>query len=159
MQNTRNRWFHPFVVVLAAGVVYYFLFTRLLGYAAAIAAPSWLLPLMEQNPSTGLLVMSLLTHIPAIAIAAAIVGYALARLLPRQHFFLGVLTVCTMVLFSAVAATGGLGFWVQLRESVIPRYLFAVPTLIALWSFLPVAAHLFARSRRSRNIDRAAASA
>ena len=159
MQRIRNHWFDQLAVVLAAGVVYYFVVTRLLGYAAAIAAPSWLFPFMEQHPSAGLLIMSLLTHIPAIAVAAAIFGYGLARLLPSRHFLFGVVTVCVMGLLAAVVAIGGLGFWVQLRESVIPRYVFAVPTLIALWLFLPIAAQWFARSRRSKDNARAAASA
>ena len=134
-------------LVIVAGVIYYFLFTRLVGFAAAIAAPSWFVPFLREHPSMGLLLMSLVTHLPAVALGAAIVGYVIARLLPDRHFFFGVLTVCVTVLFSALVAADGIGFWVQLRDSVIPRYLFFVPTTLALWIFLPLAAHVFGRNR------------
>ena len=159
MQRIRNHWFDQLAVVLAAGVVYYFVVTRLLGYAAAIAAPSWLFPFMEQHPSAGLLIMSLLTHIPAIAVAAAIFGYGLARLLPSRHFLFGVVTVCVMVLLAAVVAIGGLGFCVLLLVCVFWLFVFEVLTLLALWVFLAIAAQWFARSRRSKDNARAAASA
>ena len=147
MNSSHSRLLNRSAVVIVAGVIYYFLFTQLVGLGAAIAAPSWFVPFLREHQSVGLLFMSLVTHLPAIALGAAMVGYAMARLLPDRHFFFGVLTVCVMVLFSAIVAPDGIGFWVQLRDSVIPRYLFSVPTILALWLFLPLAAHLFGRNR------------
>ena len=147
MKTLRSPLLNRSAIVIAAGVIYYFLFTRLVGFGAAIAAPSWFVPFLREHPSLGLLLMSLVTYLPAVALGAAIVGFAIARLLPGRHFFFGVLTVCVTVLFSALVAPDGIGFWVQLRDSVIPRYLFFAPTILALWIFLPLAAHLFGRTR------------
>ena len=149
MTSSNNSLRNHTAIITAAGVIYYFLFTRLVGIGAAIAAPSWFVPFMRDHQSLGLALMSLVTHIPAIAISAAIVGYAIGRLLPGKHFCFGILAVCVTVLFSALLAIDGIGFWATLRNSVIPRYLFTVPTVVALWLFLPLAAYLFGRKRSS----------
>ncbi|MEM7612590.1 MAG: hypothetical protein AAF270_12975 [Pseudomonadota bacterium] len=147
MRRTHSSPSHRLAIVTVAGIVHYLVFTKLLGFGAAIAAPSWYAPFLREHQALGLALMSLVTHLPMIAISAAIVGYAIASFLPNRHFFYGLLAVCVTVLFSAILQVGGNGFWMQLRDSVMPRYLFAAPTVVAIWLFLPAAAYWFGRAK------------
>ncbi|MEO1034294.1 MAG: hypothetical protein AAFX44_01925 [Pseudomonadota bacterium] len=134
-------------VIVVAGVVYYFLYTNLVGIGAAIAAPRWFVPFMQEYQVLGLTLMSLMTTVPAAAISAALVGYGLARILDGKYFLFGFLTVCVMVVFSTLIVDYGLGFWGGLRMNVLPPYSFAIPMFFALWLFLPLATMFFGRRK------------
>lgn len=142
MSNTISK---RIAVIAVAGVVYYFLYTNLVGIAAAIAAPRWFVPFMQEHQVLGLTLMSLVTTVPAAAISAAVVGYALARFLTGRYFLYGFLAVCVMVLLMTLMADYGHGFWGDLHKSFFPPYVFAVPMFVALWLFLPLAAVYFGR--------------
>lgn len=147
MKRSHSSSLSRSAVIIVAGVTYYFVFTQLVGIGAAIAAPSWYVPFMYKHPTLGLTLMSLATHVPMVAISAAIVGYAIARLLPNRHLLYGFLAVCVTVLFSALLEIDRIGFWMQLRISVMPPSLYSVPTVLAVWIFLPLAAHFFGRQK------------
>ena len=132
-------------VIVVAGVAYYFLYTNLVGIGAAIAAPQWFVPFMQEHQVLGLILMSLVTTVPAAAISAALMGYAIARFLTGKYFLCGFLTVCVMVVLMTLMADYGHGFWGDLHENLIPRYFFAVPMFVALWLFLPLATVYFGR--------------
>lgn len=134
-------------VIAVAGIVYYFLYTNLVGIAAAIAAPRWFVSFMQEHQVLGLILMSLVTTVPAAAISAAIVGYALARFLSGRYLLFGFLAVCVMVLLMTVMADYGHGFWGDFHMNLFPRYIFAVPMFLALWLFLPLATYYFGRRK------------
>jgi hypothetical protein len=144
MQSSTKR---NAAVVIVAGIIYFYLYSKLVGIGAAIAAPRWFVPFMQEHQVLGLILMSLATTVPAAAISAALMGYGLARLLDGKYFLLGLLTVCVMVVFSSLIVDYGLGFWGGLRMNALPPYSFALPMFFALWLFLPLATMFFGRRK------------
>lgn len=138
-------------VVIGAGIIYYFLYSNLVGIAAAIAAPTWFVPFMQEHNVLGLILLSLMTTVPAVAISATLMGYVLARLLTSKYFLHGFLTVCVMDLLSTLMVDYGNGFWGDLRMSVLPPHIIYVPMFFALWLFLPLATVIFGRRRERGN--------
>ncbi len=138
-------------VVIGAGIIYYFLYSNLVGIAAAIGAPSWFVPFMQEHNVLGFIFLSLVTTVPAVAISAALVGYVLARLLTSKYFLQGFLTVCVMVLLSSLMFDYGPGFWSDLRVSVLPPHIMHVPMYFALWLFLPLATVFFGGRKERGN--------
>ena len=134
-------------VAIAAGIVYYYVVSNLVGTAAAIAAPNWFIPFMQQHQVLGLVLMSLVTTVPAVALSATLIGYGLARLLDRQYFLLGLLTVCVMVVFSTLNVNYGRGFWGGLRMNALPPELYAITIVLAHWLFLTIATQIFGKRR------------
>ncbi|MEL6171909.1 MAG: hypothetical protein AAFR02_07830 [Pseudomonadota bacterium] len=129
-------------VVTVAGILYYYIYSNLVGMGAAIVAPEWFAPFIREHRILGLNVFSLATTVPAAAIGATIMGLGLARILKRQYFFFGLLTVCVMVVFSTLVVDYGRGFWGGLRMNALPHYL-AIPMFFAQWLFLPLATMFF----------------
>lgn len=141
-------------VVIIAGILYYHVFSNLVGIGAAIAAPDWFVPFMREHPVLGLNVMSLATTVPAAAIGAILMGYGLARIFEGHYFLFGLLIVCVMVVFSALIVDYGRGFWGDLRINALSHRL-AVPMFFAVWLFLPLATMFFGR-RKGRPGEQAA---
>ena len=133
-------------VVIVAGILYYYIYSNLVGMGAAIAAPEWLVPFMREHRVLGLNLFSLATTVPAAAIAAMIMGFGLSRILKKQYFFFGLLTVCVMVAFSTLVMDYGRGFWGGLRMNALPHHL-AIPMFFAQWLFLPLATVFFGRRK------------
>ncbi|MEO0852948.1 MAG: hypothetical protein AAFY15_05525 [Cyanobacteria bacterium J06648_11] len=131
-------------VVIVAGILYYYIYSNLVGMGAAIAAPEWFIPFMREHRILGLNLFSLATTVPAAAIGATIMGFGLSRILKGQYFFFGLLAVCVMVVFSTLVVDYGRGFWGGLRMTALPHHL-AIPMFFAQWLFLPLATMFFGR--------------
>jgi hypothetical protein len=138
-------------IVIVAGVAYYFLHTNLVGIAAAIAAPRWFVPFMQEHQVLGLVLFSLVTTVPAVAISAALTGYVLARFAPDKYFLYGLLSVCIVELILILQSASVHGFWGALHYYSLPLNAIRVPMFIAFWSFLPLATMYFGR-RKQRDI-------
>lgn len=135
-------------VVAVIGVGFYFLHSYLVGYAAAIAAPDWFVPFMRENQILGLAIFSLMTTVPATAIAAGVAGFTLSRLVPAPHFLLGLLAVFIAVLVATLAVDYGHGFFGNILITAFPSHGYDLPMFLAFWLFLPSAALLFGRRIR-----------
>ncbi|MEO1543506.1 MAG: hypothetical protein AAFR75_05735 [Pseudomonadota bacterium] len=131
-------------VVIVAGILYYYIYSNLVGMGAAIAAPEWFIPFLREHRILGLNLFSLATTVPAAAMGATIMGFGLSRILKGQYFFFGLLTVCVMVVFSTLVVDYGRGFWGGLLMNALPHHL-AIPMFFALWLFLPLATMFFGR--------------
>ena len=136
-------------VIAAVGIGFYYLHSYLVGYAAAIAAPDWFVPFMRENPVIGLALFSLVTTVPATAIAASAAGFALSRLVATRHFVFGLLAVLVAILVATLAVDYGHGFFGNLRINAFPSQGYDLPMFLAIWFFLPLAALLFGRRTKT----------
>ena len=135
-------------VIVAVGIGFYYLHSYLVGYAAAIAAPDWFVPFMRENQIIGLAILSLMTTVPATAIAASVAGFALSKLVTTRHFVFGLLAVLVAILVATLAVDYGHGFFGNLRINAFPSHGYDLPIFLAIWFFLPLAALLFGRRIR-----------
>ena len=145
MSDFRARYI---IVIAAVGVGFYYLHSYLVGYAAAIAAPNWFIPFMQENQVLGLAVFSLMTTVPATAIAACVAGYVLSKLVTERQFASGLLAVVVAILWATLTVDYGHGFLGNLRINALPTQGFDLPMFVAIWFFLPLAALLFGRKLR-----------
>ena len=134
------------VVVIVAGILYYYVFSNLVGIGAAIAAPDWFVPFMQEHQVLGLNLMTLATTVPLVAVGAAIMAYGLATIFDGKYFVYGLLIVGVMIVFATLVTDYGLGFWRGLRMSALPHPT-AIPMFFAVWLFLPLAMLFFGRRK------------
>ena len=134
-------------VVAAVGVGFYFIHSYLVGFAAAIAAPDWFVPFMRENQIIGLAIFSLMTTVPAAAIAASIAGFTLSKLVTTRHFVFGLFAVLVAIFVATLANDFGHGFFGNLRINALPSHGYDLPMFVAIWFFLPFAALLFGRKK------------
>ena len=135
-------------IVAAVGIGFYYIQSYLVGYAAAIAAPDWFVPFMRENQVLGLAILSLMTTVPATAIAACVAGFVLSKLVTTRHFVFGLIAVFVAILAATLAVDYGHGFFGNLRMNALPSHVYDLPVFLAVWFFLPLAAVLFGRRIR-----------
>ncbi len=132
-------------IFIAGGLAlaYYFAEVTIIGYAAALVAPSWLFPAGGSQLSLRLAVWDMLSIVPIFLILGALAGYGVARLFDSYHFYWGLAVVVTSTVVGALHLLY-LGFqpasWldVYLPESLwhVPRMLIAYVALSAFaWVF------------------------
>ena len=134
------------VVVIVAGIPYYYVFSNLVVIGAAIAAPDWFVPFMQEHQVLGLNLMTLATTVPLVAVGAAIMAYGLAKIFDGKYFVYGLLIVGVMIVFATLVTDYGLGFWRGLRMNALPHPT-AIPMFFAVWLFLPLAMLFFGRRK------------
>ena len=137
-------------VIFVGGLAFYYLYSNLVGIAAAIAAPEWFIPFMQEHQVLGLVIFALVTTVPAAAIGAGVSGFVLSRFVKGKYFLTGVLTVCVAVLVATITVDYGFGFLGDLRRNALPSTWLDVPMIVALWLFLPLATFYFGRRRERR---------
>lgn len=137
-------------VIVAVGIGFFYLYSYLVGYAAAIAAPDWFVPFMRESPMIGLALFSLVTTVPAIAIAASVAGFVLSKLVATRYFVFGMLAVFVTMLVATLTVDYGRGFFGDLRINAFPSQGYDLPMFLAIWFFLPLATLFFGR-RTSRD--------
>lgn len=135
------------IAIVLSGTVYHWVYTTLVGIAASVPAPRWFVPLLQEHQTLGLTLMSFVTTVPAAAISAAIVGFALSRFLTDRFVLGGFLSVCVMVFVTTMLTDYGRGVWNDLWQLLVPQHVSAVPMALALWVFLPVATDYFGRRK------------
>lgn len=149
MEQFRTR---EVAVVILGGLAFYYLYSNLVGFAAAIAVPDWFVPFMRENQSIGLILFALVTTVPAAAVGAGLAGFVLSRFVDARYFVTGLLVVGVAVLAATVSVDHGFGFLDALRRTALPSDWIDVPMIIALWFFLPLTM-LFFGGRKNRKID------
>lgn len=130
-------------LIAAIGVAYYFLYTNVVGVAAAIAFPDWYVPFAQENKALSLVLFSLITKVPAAAFAAALAGYPIAKLVSDHRVWWGIVIVVGITLYSVLTLNVNGGFLASLTTIVLPSSVIDVPMLIAWWTFLPLSIALF----------------
>lgn len=144
---------HNMILVVIVGVAYYLIHTKLVGFAAAIAYPDWYKSFAQQNMALSLILFSLVTTVPAAAVAALIAGTAIVRLTTSHRVLWAVLIVIGVTAYSAYRMNLGGSFGASLKATLIPINITHVPGLIAWWTFLPLSIAVFAyRSNRKHSI-------
>lgn len=133
------------IAFLLVAVGYYFVYTNLVGIAAAIAFPDWYVSFAHDNKALSLVLLSLVTTVPAAAVAALIAGFMMAKLITRYHLSYGIAIVICITVHAAITSNVGAGFAEKFAFFVLPSSVIQVPLIVAWWLFLPLAALYFSR--------------
>ena len=139
------------VLIGAIGFAYYFLYTNVVGIAAAIAFPEWYVPFAQENKALSLVLFSMATTVPAAALAAVLAGFSIARLVSKRRIWWGVAIVIGTTLYSVLTLNAHGGFIASLSTLVLPSSVIDVPMFIAWWTFLPLSIALFVWRSKARN--------
>jgi hypothetical protein len=138
-------------LIAAIGIAYYFLYTNVVGIAAAIAFPEWYVPFAQENKALALVLFSMVTTVPAAAMAAVLAGYSIAKLVSDHRVWWGVVIVVGITLYSVLTLKLNGGFLTSLTSFVVPSSVIDVPMLIAWWTFLPLSIALFVWRSKARS--------
>ncbi len=139
-----------FLVIAIIGTAYYFLYTNLVGIAAAVAFPEWYVPFAQENKALSLILFAMITTVPAAALAAVLAGFSIVKLTSDHRIWWGIAIVICITLFSALSLNLNGSFFNSLTVLMVPSSLIDIPMLIAWWAFLPLSVALFVwRSRAS----------
>lgn len=130
---------------LLVAVGYYFAYTNLVGIAAAIAFPDWYVSFANDNKTLSLVLFSLVTTVPAAAVAALFAGFVMTKIFAQNHLWYGVSIVICVTAYSVFATGIGGGLVDKLGLLVVPSSVIQLPMLLAWWLFLPLAALYFSR--------------
>jgi hypothetical protein len=139
------------VLIAAIGVAYYFVYTNVVGIAAAIEFPDWYVPFAQENKALSLVLFSLVTTVPAAALAAVLAGFSIAKLVSDHRIWWGVAIVIGVTLCSVLTLNVQGGFIASLTTFVLPTSVIDVPMFIAWWTFLPLSIALFIWRSKARN--------
>jgi hypothetical protein len=139
------------VLIAAIGVAYYFVYTNAVGIAAAIAFPEWYVPFAQGNKVLSLVLFSLVTTVPAAALAALLAGFSIAKLVSGHRIRWGVAIVIGVTLYSILTLNVHGGFVALLTTFVLPSSVIDVPMIIAWWAFLPLSVALFDWRSKAHN--------
>ena len=139
------------VLIAAIGVAYYFLYTNLVGVAAAIAFPEWYVPFAQENKALSLVLFSMVTTVPAAALAAVLAGFSIAKLVSDHRIWWGVGIVIGITIYSVLTLNMNGGFLASLSTFVLPSSVIDVPMFIAWWTFLPLSIALFVWRSKASN--------
>lgn len=131
------------ILIAAIGIAYDFLYTNFVGIAAAIAFPEWYIPFAQENGVLSLVLFSMVTTVPAAALAAVLAGFSIAKLISDNRIWWGIAVVICMSLYSAVATELDGGFINYMKLLLVPSSVINVPMFIAWWTFLPLSIALF----------------
>jgi len=131
------------VLIAIIGTAYYFVYTNLVGVAAAIAFPEWYVPFAQQNKVLSLVLFSMATTVPAAALAAVLAGFLVVKLTSDHRIWWGVLIVMGVTLFSSLTSELNDSFLESLSIFVLPSSVIDIPMLLAWWTFLPLSVALF----------------
>ncbi len=141
MQSVRT-WLTVFII----GVVFYFVDSYLVGFAASIAFPSWYSGFAARYSQLSLAIWDTVTIVPVTVAVSVAAGAVLAKLLERRFFFSGLAAISVaMLLAIALASPGSDDLLATIRNHALPAGWFQVPVFLALWLSLPLAAHYFGR--------------
>ena len=138
-------------LIAAIGVAYYFVYTNVVGIAAAIAFPEWYVPFARENKALSLVLFSLVTTVPAAALAAVLAGFSIAKLVSDHRIWWGVAIVIGITLHSVLTMNVHGGFLASLTSFVLPSSVIDVPMIVAWWTFLPLSIALFVWRSKARN--------
>ncbi len=133
------------VAFLLIAVGYYFVYTNLVGIAAAIAFPDWYVEFANNNKRLSLVLFSLVTTVPAAAVAAVFAGFVMTKIITKHHLWYGVLTIVCATAYAVFTTSIGGGLAEALNAFVVPSSVIHVPIILAWWLFLPLAAFYFSR--------------
>ena len=131
------------VAFLLVAVGYYFVYTNLVGIAAAIAFPDWYVEFAYNNKTLSLVLFSLVTTVPAAAVAAVFAGFVMTKIITQHHLWYGVLIVVCVTVYSVLTTNIGGGVAETLSAFVVPSSVIQVLMILAWWLFLPLAAFYF----------------
>ena len=141
------------VLTAVIGSAYYFLYANLVGTAAAIAFPEEYVRFARENMTLSLILFSMVTTVPAAALAALLAGYSVVRLVSCHRIWWAVAIVVGATLFSADKFGMNGRFVSSLVAFVLPSSVADVPMLIAWWTFLPLSVALFAWRYAAKDND------
>ena len=133
------------VIAVLIGVGFFVAHYFLIGLAAAIAFPDWYRAFAEEYPALSLALFSLVTLVPAIAMASIISAYFLVKFVSSQHFVYGIVSLIVATLLTAALSGPYLSYFEALSVSVIPSHVVDVPRYLAYWCTLPLVASYFRR--------------
>lgn len=133
------------VVGIAFGVTLYYLLSNVLGFAAALAFPSWYVPFALENKIASLVIWSLVTSVPLIVIVSVALGWALSRLVTGHFVAVGLIAVFFSMFVSFAGSASDLGIVLSLWVAFIPNHWIGVPTYVAMYCSLPAAAWYLGR--------------
>ena len=135
------------VAFLLVAVGYYVVYTNLVGVAAAIAFPDWYVAFANNNKTLSLVLFSLVTTVPAAAVAAVFAGFVVTKIITRHHLRYGVSIIVCVTAYSVFTTSIDGGLVEKLSAFVVPSSLIQVPMILAWWLFLPLAAFYFSRGK------------
>ncbi len=136
-----------FLLIAIIGTAYYFLYTNLVGIAAAVAFPEWYVPFAQENKALSLILFAMITTVPAAALAAVLAGFSIVKLTSDHRIWWGLAVVICNTLFSTLTLDLDGGFF----NSLLPSSVIDIPMLIAWWTFLPLSVALFVRRSRANS--------
>ena len=139
------------ILIAAIGTAYYFLYMNMVGIAAAIAFPDWYVSFAQENKALSLVLFSMVTTVPAAALAAVLAGFSIAKLVSDHRIWWGVVIVIAVTIYSVLTLNLNGGFVTSLTTFILPSSLIDIPMLIAWWTFLPLSIALFVWRSRTRN--------
>ena len=130
---------------LLVAVGYYFVYTNLVGIAAAIAFPEWYVSFASNNKALSSVLFSLVTTVPAAAVAALFAGFVMTKIITRHHLWYGISIIICVTAYSVFTTSIGGGLIDKLAIFVVPSNVNQVPMILAWWLFLPLAVLYFSR--------------
>lgn len=135
----------PALGTILVGVFYYWLYVSVVGVAAAVPVSPTLLAPLEGHPSLAVILISLLTTIPAGALAAVVAAILLVKVVPNNQLLWSWIIVvsCTGYAFLRTVSMSDLS--VALAW-LFPSDVAFLPSLLAWWLFLPLSVYLLSKS-------------
>lgn len=142
----------PLAIILA-GFAFFYVETFLVGFAAALAYPTWYAEFVARHSELGFALWNLLTVVPVVVVSALLVGAALGRFVERYFFVSGLAAVIVAIAYATIQAVPDLGLLTALRNHLLPVYWFLAPSYLAIWLALPLATMFFGAKAGGREND------
>ena len=136
-----------FLLIAIIGTAYYFLYAILVGIAAAFGFPEWYVPFAQENNVLSLILLNMITTVPAAALAAVLAGFSIVKLTSDHHIWWGIaIVICNTLFFTLPLDLDG-GFF----NSLLPPSMIEIPMFVAWYTFLPLSVALFVRRSRANS--------
>ncbi len=129
--------------VLVAGIVFFYVDSYLVGFAAAIAFPSWYAEFAASYSRLSFAIWDMVTIVPITVAVSVAVGALLARAIDRRYFVSGLAAVLVAVVFASLIASTDQSWLAAFRNHALPTYSFQIPLYLAIWLSLPLSVQHF----------------
>lgn len=133
------------LAAVGIALVYRWVYVNLVGVAAAIPFSTDFFSLFDNNATVSLLVVMLLTTVPAALLSAMVGAFLIVSLLPRGQFRWALAMVVVITLCEMLRVTLKWDLQMAISGYLMPDFVGYVPAWLAWWCSLPLSVVLLKR--------------
>ena len=135
--------------IVLAGIVFFYVDSYLVGFAAAVAYPDWFAKFVASYPRLGFAIWDTVLIVPITVAVSIAIGAVLAKAISRRYFVSGLAAILVAIVVATSTATTDQTWLLTLRNHALPLYIFQAPLFLAIWLALPFSVYYFGNRGKS----------